>query len=689
MQQAATVVTFSEVGGHDGIVRVPIPPTLQKRTQEVQLLDIEFPYTQRHVESGNNVLRYIEDIHTSPLRRSVEFTLHERKQNVRITIRGVLPLTVNRIVGLTKATDGELVERGKRCDIVTLEHEHGFFAPAAFGRPRRSVIGAYNTILGPNVTPLTLINPSTGAVRVDVAKVHFVDEFTIKIEHDHLGATLSYGDALSKKANYDALGWLVTPPFPNVEALTQALTVALNNAVVLSHDAQTGRTKIFTGTASAEADVVGSSGDELAKCLLGFEGTFSGFETVTIRPSNYASDAYSSSTGRPSLAAEVEAAMNRFHIPKDADLLFRGVDGHTWKCTLPKGNYGTGEKLARTIQHMQNLSSGASQNSKNQTYRCAFRILPTQKEGRFVFEADDEFDLLFGDEECTIAHHLGFARVDLTGSLSYAGKLLDAVRYKPNSNIYSADVEPGTDNLFIKRVSRRSAEGAIVEYAKGTLLLKCVCRMSGLPIAHGLCIGDVVVVTSARPAPEGATGKERVSFPFRTARKLKGVVVSGDALAVDASSLSVSIPNVGWMGGRGKFVNIDRPEAPFSIAAFDDSSVFNDSLPPSTLGLSSGITQQENGVLVSPGAVNLTNDNVEISVMAESLTKIDTNVFTSSDRSILGFVPASPDRLVTIKGSTIIPSNAQTITLIFKNSRTQRPYSFNSGRVSGALRFIA
>ena len=672
---SSTVSFTGSTTKDDGVLTFQVPGALQKYQTSVKLVDVDFPVGAQHdVERKNCAAHYHEGIHIYPTSRTVSLLL-EDTGGARYEMNAIVPLTVNRIVEISNSTSDKTV-------IVHTEHPHGFFAPAAFGRTTKNVIGTYSSALPSGSVPLTIINSTKGAFAVDPNSMSFHDEKSVKIAYESVKEGI---DGFGGKTT--EMGWFVTPILPNLTSLSEILTAACNGVVSIQHEKGTAQTKIFSAGSTRPISI---SGDELSKTIFGYDGVYAGLEVALIPPGNYSLS--HPQEGRIPFSKAVEEQMNRFHIKeKESNIIFRDVKGYTWKASLPHGNYATGEKLAKCIEHMMNLTSKSSKKS----FSVNFVEEDGMFTGRFVFSANEAFDILFGDEESMNPKTLGFEAVDLIGRTSYSSHGMRRPNHKPNSNVNDCKVLEGSNKLHLSRRSKKSLDGRIVSYddAHSLLKMKCVERMNGNSVCTGLLDGDVVTLTSALPQPDGATGQERKSFSLRPKRRILGVVVAApddDKDANDASTAYISVPNHGWFKGFEEYVNIDPPESPFSIALFDMTMMdggkfFQDSFGASRLGFASGVTDAVDGLVVGDGSVSFDSGPICISLVEDTMTKTSTDVFDQDAQSRIGVVKR--DGTLAVGGSTKLASNASTVSFSFTNTITSAPYVFNGNSVTLVVEF--
>lgn len=431
-------IAFSGISTKPGEIEFEVPSVLNKLSRKAILNTIDFPYSQRTIEPSWNKINYMESIRITPNSRMISIMLGDNKSGDRVELVGLLPLTANKIVEISAATDDGTI-------MLVTEEPHGFFAPGCFNKEIRNVIASYKSIFPPGTPPLILIHGSNGAVHVDPAQFEYHDEHTVKIKYTAVRSDLK---AFGKGEH----GWMITPEFPTISILCNALTNAVNGAVLFNHDNPIARTRMFPGTCSNTHKIESVSGDNLAKSLLGYDGVYAGWEEVTIPSGMYC-------YGELDLAKMIQSKLNRWYIETESSIIFRGVSGYTWNITLPAGNYGTPYKLASCIQHMMNMTAKRRKNP----YCVRFTLNEgSNYRGKFVFAAAEPFDLLFGDDQSINPAILGFEPVDHVGRNSYMSENdLGAPLAKPNCNVYEVDEIPGTHQIRIGRKTRLAVDGKI------------------------------------------------------------------------------------------------------------------------------------------------------------------------------------------------------------------------------------
>lgn len=658
-------IAFSGISTKPGELEFHVPSVLSKHNRAGLLKSIDFPYSQRTIESSWNKLHYMESIRITPESRSVSVLLTDKESGDRVEMLAMVPLTTNKIIEISTATtDGTI--------ILVTEEPHGFFAPGCFGKEVRNVISSYKSIFPHGTPPFILIHGSNGSVQVDPALFEYNDEYSVKIKYTAIRTEFK----LFGKGDH---GWMVTPEFPTISMLCQVITNAMNSAIIFNHDDPAARTRMYPGTCSNTHVIESVSGDSLAKALLGYDGVYAGWEEITIPAGMYC-------YGELDLSKMIAAKMNRWHIDRESSIIFRGVSGYTWNVTLPSGNYGTPEKLAHCIQHMMNMTA---KNRKN-PYCVRFTLNEgSSHRGKFVFVAAEPFDLLFGDDESIDPSILGFEPVDHIGRNSYMSENdLGAPLMKPNCNVYDVDEIPGTHQIRIGRRTRLAVDGKIRGYSGGTLRLNTVNRTTGAPECHGMNKGDVVTLTTVMPAPDGATGTKREGFTFRAKNKIMGVVVADENENPDASSLHVSVPSMSWTLGIGSYITIDSQAAPISVALFDPgkNQFFRDSIGASRLGFSNGVSTGQHGVVVSQCAVNLEPRTVDVSFIEGSMTSASTEMYNQNGKSLITQIPSDRSNGPAPQGMVRFNNALQQFKLEFTNPDGS-PYHFNHASLSLLMEF--
>tara|TARA_B110000858_G_scaffold8571_1_gene9131 strand:- start:131 stop:2251 length:2121 start_codon:yes stop_codon:yes gene_type:complete len=677
-----------------GVLTITVPPVLQSFDRRVTCVGIDFPFSHRSVEDAANVIHYGEEVRITPSFRTLTIKLvpKQNAKGVGIDVSAILPLAANRIVSVTN------IVGSKKVRFVT-EFPHGFFSPGVFGKERKCILGSYETILGQGVVPLTLVNSQKGASIIDVAKLSYVDDMTVEVPAEEVrGQSIHFGD------NDENTSWFLTPTFPSISSLADALSIAFQNIVSLKHDASAGETRVFAGSAASEYDILSYSGDEMGKSVLGFDGIWGGWETIRVPAGEY-----NVKQGKEScIANAIQRQLNRFVVePGKGGFTFRGISGETWRFELPSGNYGHPQKIAFSLCHMMNLTVKGSETNP---YLVTFQVNQTGHMGRFIFSLDEgaraekdggpaTFDILLGDEDGAVdAGMFGFERVDLVGRNVYVSTFdVHVPRKSANTNVYRADVDHISETLLISRVPRKAVDAEIREHKNSLLKCKTVDRMDGSYACHGFKEGEVVNVVSMMHPPDGSTGEEREGFTVSAKRKVLGVVVAApeDEKAAHASnscSLFISVPGGIWRGSSGKYVTVSASGAPFSIALFDRSSTnryFKDSIGSNKLGFTDGVTCGEDGIVRGSGRIDLSRQPVELHLFESTMTKASSTLYNLRGEALLAVLGGAKKHKYHDEaqyGSTTLSSSAPDLKVKVRNADGSS-YRLNGSPVLISLMF--
>ena len=535
---------------------------------------------------------------------------------------------------------------------------------------------------------------------MDLANLSYVDDMTVEVPAEEVrGQSLHLGD---KDEN---ASWFLTPTFPSISSLADALSVSFQNIVSLKHDASAGETRVFAGSATSEYDILSYSGDEMGKSLLGFDGIWGGWETIRVPAGEY-----KVKKGKENcIANAIQRQLNRFVVePGKGGFTFRGISGETWRFELPSGNYGHPQKIASSLSYMMNLTVKGSETNP---YLVTFQVNQTGHMGRFVFSLDEgaraeedggpaTFDILLGDEDggAVDAGMFGFERVDLVSRNVYVSTFdVHVPRKSSNTNVYRADVDHISETLLISRVPRKAVDAEIREHKGGLLKCKTVDRMDGSYACHGFKEGEVVNVVSMMHLPDGSTGEEREGFTVSAKRKVLGVVVAAPedekaAHANNACSLFISGPGGIWRGSSGKYVTVSASGAPFSIALFNKSSknrYFKDSIGSNKLGFADGVTCGEDGIVRGSGRIDLSRQPVELHLFESTMTKASSTLYNLRGEALLAVLGGAKKHKYHDEaqyGSTTLSSSAPDLKVKVRNADGSS-YRLNGSPVLISLMF--
>lgn len=715
MYDAKRLVVSGVPDDQTGILKKPLPGVLERHERKLTLKDVSFPdQSQRDIESSANEFHYCEGICIYPNRRKLSPSFYDVNQHVVYEFDAILPLTTNRIVKVTK---GPSDASNRKRIVIETEEPHGLFVPFVpfgSGGEAKNVIHSYHSNFPEGTVPLSLIHSKEGTLELDHTTLEYIDEKSFAADQSNLDDVK--GDKSDKSDKSDKgekgeKGWLVTPPFPSLVVLANVLTYACNNVIHFTHYRDTARTEYMHTCHPLEFR--GLKGDSLYADVFESDRIYKSWEIARVPPGNYRLEDIPESEARTkkghrelSFSDALEAAMNRFCIEKgETNIIFRNSSGHTWMCSLPPGNYGKGEKLARCVEHMMNITAdyGKKSTQISAPFTVKFVVENDRRGGRFVFSSPQPFDMLFGDDESMDPIVFGFDKTTLQGKRKYTSQLtLPIPTSKPNSNTYDVSVLPNSGNLRVARRPKPSLDGRIESYDNDDSLLKlrCVDRKTGLPVCHGLMDGNVVTLTTSLSQPDGATGEERESYVVTTKRKLQGVVVSAphdDQDKNNAAMVYISVPNIpkGWNKGTSKYVNVDLPEFPFSILLFDKKTKGHELFPrcigASRLGFKNqnGVTNaNEGGVVKGEGTISLKETEVKILLFEESMSK-STNVFDENGQSMLGIVNKRGGKWkLKEEATTTLSSTSNSTVLEFKfvNMSDGTPHAFNGSPVTLYIR---
>jgi len=707
-----TLLSTTACPDKNGEVKIDTIGPLQRHQRKVTLRQCHFPYSQRTVEKAWNRIHFIEDIRITATSRTVSAMLNKKMVNERLEVVATLPLTTNRIM--------EIASSGSEKILIRTEHPHGFFAPALpeFSKPdARNVVAACASLHPSGAVPLSLVNSAQGVCDIDPKSISFVDEHTVLVDFK---AIKGMGIEFSQKE----CGWLLTPSFSCLGSLADAITIAFNGAVVVQHERDSGVSKMATGSAAIASSYLSSvTGDGLAKSIFGFDGVYAGWETIEIQPGNYY--AAKEKGGALPLAYAIEDELNKYVIKRGENtLVFRSPDGNVWKATLPTGNYGSPHRLAKSLEFVMNMTTD-KKSKPSSKYSVRFVEESGCGTGNFVFATETAaFDLLLGDQETTLPTELfGFERVDYVGRRSVSGNIVRAPFKKENSNVYSVSVLQGSGRLEICRKTPSPLAAQIVAYANNTLKLRCFHRFSDEEACSGIHPGDLVAFSAMPPPPppeaqepndrEGDaessnnSNVHQPSFDLKSTRKIIGVSVlppsteqendgGGRSDDGDSSIIYVNVPNSAWNYGINKFVSVSSPGSAFSLALFDNSSAtmvaggkhFQNCIGASRLGFDrNGVVSGKDGVITSPGNVNLAPLSVEIHLLEQTLTKSATTMSNKKNEAIIGVLaPSKKHGDAAVFASTTLASNSQTLTVCFLNADGSR-YICNGSPVTIVLHY--
>ena len=164
---------------------------------------------------------------------------------------------------------------------------------------------------------------------------------------------------------------------------------------------------------------------------------------------------------------------------------------------------------------------------------------------------------------------------------------------------------------------------------------------------------------------------------------MQGVcVLPPDGVDAAATDVFVSVPNLGWKGGAGRFVCVSTPGAAFSIGAFERNTAgFPRCVGPARLGFGeAGVAVGVDGVVTAPRAVALEPASIEVELVDQSMARPATTMFNHRNMGILALLPPTKKRGGdAVHGTATLANNRQELTLRFVNADGGDAYVFGSG----------
>ena len=437
-----SLATFSSVCT-DSRICINLPTTLTWPNRRLKLVSMDFPASQRTIESGWSCLYYSEALRITNESRTVTVLVTHKDRSERLHTAS-LPLTINCIKSVSRVNG--------RVEFTT-EFEHGLFVRG------KSILPAVEAIHGRGSIPLCMVHSKAGVVDLtSTDDLLYVSDFTVSLPVSRLQVNPSIAGTN---------GYLVMPSIPTPSALCSLLTDAFSREVMFSFDVTNGRTSVN----SAPGLIVNSvGGDALAQLLLGFDGVFTAWEVARLPLSVFTPEAF---------AIALNSSMNRYMINENASsLVYRDIHGSLHETQLICGRYTSHRALAAVVESAMRPNMPPD-----------FRITC---DGTFVqFKCDSPFDLLFGGHASAWCTMLGFTQSDFTGFTEYtAGSSVNEPFVRANTNQYAVDVEH--NHL---RVSCLAVQyNAKVESYRRFILRVRTMTPAGMPISHGTTPGDTVTI---------------------------------------------------------------------------------------------------------------------------------------------------------------------------------------------------
>jgi len=623
-----SLATFSAIG-IDSRIHVELPTTLVWPNRRIQLVSMDFPASQRSIESGWSCLYYSEAIRVTDDARivTVLVTMDDGEGEVEELHTSMLPLTCNRIVSVTRIKD--------RVHFTTF-CEHGLFLRDA---PITSLL---ESVFGQATVPLTLINSRDGAIAItSVDDLRYVSAFTVS-----LPSRFAHGEwaTTGSSPSIQTGGYFIVPPINTPAALCALLTGSFANRINFSFDAATGRTSV-AGSPGLSVKSVG--GDTLAQWLLGFDGVFTAWEVARLP---------ASALSPSDFAAALQSCMNRFAVlPEESSLLYRDPFGATHEANIVPGQYRTPIALAEAVQR-------AMQPNMPNDFSVAYDGYAV----RFVCSAP--FDILFRSSGAKLCAALGFVCSDCIGLKEYSSNFaMNSHSVQPNSNTYNVSIH---DNRLRITSCQLYVVAKVDSYRKSILRVR-TSTVTGEPLANGGLGGDIVTICEM-----GCTGPR-----LRRTRKILGVVVVEDG-KTEADILCICVPDHGWV--EGLELEILMPQLGFSICALVQSSAstyFANTTGGARLGFRDEVVYAENGTLLAPYPTSLEHPS-RVLVFMEDVNG-DAHAtepeHVVEDRRIFAQVLVNERRVV--PATARLRTEGSSLRLRFANM-DRTPYVFNNATVA-------